>query len=77
VIKPLALYSLGRLAAVAMPLLLLWALGVSGFPALLIALVISVPLSFFVLRRQREDVAAAVYRRTQRTTAEREQLPGD
>lgn len=68
-IKPLASYFLGRLAVFAAVLLILWALGVGGLLALLIALAVSVPLSFVLLRRQREDVAAALLRRAQHRTA--------
>ncbi|MBA2553607.1 MAG: DUF4229 domain-containing protein [Geodermatophilaceae bacterium] len=73
-IKPLAIYLLGRLAAFAILLALLWAVGVDGFVAVLIALVVSVPLSYVVLRRQRDDLTAALLHRAQRKAVEREEL---
>lgn len=73
-LKPLVLYTLGRLAAFGLPLLILWAVGVDGFLAVVIALLVSVPLSYFGLRRQRDDVTAALHQRVQRKTADRERL---
>lgn len=73
-LKPLVLYTLGRLAAFGLPLLILWAVGVDGFLAVLIALLVSVPLSYCGLRRQRDGVTAALHQRAQRKTADRERL---
>jgi hypothetical protein len=74
VIKPFAIYTIGRLAAFAVPLFILWALGLDGLVAVMIALLVSVPLSFLALRRQRDELTAALHQRMQRKAAEREQL---
>ena len=66
-------YAAGRIAAFLVPLVIVWAVGVDGFLALMIALVLSIPLSYFGLRRQREEATAALYQRAQRKASEREQ----
>lgn len=73
-VKPIAVYTAGRILAFVIPLVILWAVGVGGFLAVLIALVASIPLSLFGLRRQRDELTAALHARERRKAAEREQL---
>lgn len=73
-IKPVFLYTLGRILAFAIPLVVLWAFGVGGVLSILIALVASVPIAFLALRRQRDELTAALHDRAQRRAAERQQL---
>jgi hypothetical protein len=58
-VRPIAVYSALRLGLFAACLLLLLALGARGFLAVLGAAVVSLALSFVILRRQRESVAQA------------------
>jgi flagellar biosynthesis component FlhA len=66
-----ALYTAMRVGLFVVVLLLLMAVGLPSFPALLLALLISLVGSVFVLRRQREELARALEGRAQRSQARR------
>ena len=70
----LVLYTLGRLLCFGIPLLLLWAFGLSGLLSVAIALALSVPLAYLLLRRQRDELTAALQERALRRSVERERL---
>lgn len=72
--RPLVMYTLGRVLCFAVPLALLWAFGITGVLSLAIALVISVPLSYVLLRRQRDRLTAALQERGDRRAVQREQF---
>ncbi len=73
-IIPLALYVAGRFAIFGALYGLLWAVGLGGLLGALIAIAVSVPLSYVVLRRQRENLTTAMLARAQRRSAERQRL---
>lgn len=73
-VREVLLYTAARLALVAVVALLLVLVGVPVVVALLMALVVSMPLSLFVLRTMRARVNAGVAEATERRQAERERL---
>jgi len=68
------LYTLLRFGLFGLLWFLLWLARVPGLLAGLIALVLSVPLSYVLLRRQREKVADNLERRVAARQAEQQQL---
>ncbi len=74
--KPLLVYVVGRFAIFAVLLLVLWLVGLGGLLGAAVALVLSVPLSYLLLRRQREEVTAALQRRSQAKAEFRSRLRG-
>jgi hypothetical protein len=60
----LVLYTLGRLGIFVVLVLLLYAVGLGGFLALLLGLAMSVPTSYLLLRSLRERVTEALAART-------------
>jgi hypothetical protein len=60
----LALYTLGRLALAAALVALLWVLGLGSFPGLLFGLLLSMPLSFVLLRPLRDRLTEALAARS-------------
>lgn len=72
--RDVALYTLARLGLVAVIALLLVLARVPAAVALLLALVVSLPLSLFVFRGLRLRVNAGITEATERRRAERERL---
>lgn len=74
-------YTAARVAVFVALVALCWAVGLSGFLGLLIALVASVPVSLVLLRRQRQGLADAIAahagHRAESKAALRAQLRGD
>lgn len=69
-----AVYLLGRLAAFGVVLGLLYLIGLRSFYLVLAALLLSVPLSVFALRRPRHALAADIERRVEGKRARRRDL---
>lgn len=76
-----AVYTLGRVLVFAVLAGLGWLVGLRGFLLVVVALLLSIPLSWYFLARQRDAMAADVERRvTERRTRRadlRSQLRGD
>lgn len=74
VVPLLGLYTLGRLALAAALVALLWVLGLGSFPGLLFGLLLSMPLSFVLLRPIRERLTEAMAARSAMRKAGKEDL---
>jgi antibiotic biosynthesis monooxygenase (ABM) superfamily enzyme len=59
VLPLLLLYTLGRIVIAAALISIIWVAGLPGFPALLFGLLLSMPISFLVLRPVRERLIEA------------------
>jgi Protein of unknown function (DUF4229) len=70
----LAVYSLGRFAIFGALFAAVWFAGLAGLPALLWALVLSVPASYLLLRPLRDRLTEALDARRVARAAAREQL---
>ncbi len=70
----LALYTLGRLALAAALVALLWVLGLGSFPGLLFGLLLSMPLSFVLLKPIRERLTEAMAARSSTRKAGKEDI---
>ena len=70
------LYTLGRLVIAAALIALLWTLGLPGFPGFLFGVLLSMPVSFFVLGGVRQRLTGALVARSERKEALRAQLRG-
>lgn len=75
-IKALAIYGLLRLLLLAGLFAACWFVGLDGFLGLLIALVVSVPASYLLLRRQRDALTTALVARAERRSELRARLSG-
>ncbi len=79
--KSAAVYTAGRILVFAVLAGLLWLAGLRGFLLVVAALVLSIPVSYFFLARQRNALAADVERRVTdrqvRRQGLRSQLRGD
>jgi hypothetical protein len=73
-LSPAVVYTAGRLALFLVVAAALYLVGFRAPLLLLLALVISMPLSYLVLRRQREAFAEQVARKVERRRAEKETL---
>ncbi|SFK34042.1 DUF4229 domain-containing protein [Geodermatophilus ruber] len=77
----LVIYTVGRFAIAAALVLLLWWLGLEGFPGLLFGLLLSMPVSYLLLRPSRErlteGLAARSVARRQAKQNLTERLTGD
>ena len=60
----LVIYTVGRLGIAALLILLLWLAGLGSFPGLLFGLLLSMPVSYVVLRRAREQLTEALAARS-------------
>ncbi|MGK5169974.1 DUF4229 domain-containing protein [Geodermatophilus sp. CPCC 205761] len=60
----LVIYTVGRLAIAAALVLLLWWLGLEGFPGLLFGLLLSMPVSYVLLRPSRERLTEGLAARS-------------
>jgi len=80
-VKPAAIYTAGRIVVFAVLAGLLWLVGLRGFLLVFVALLLSIPVSYFFLARQRNALAADVERkvtdRQSRRQNLRSQLRGD
>lgn len=79
--KSAAIYTAGRIVVFAVLAGLLWLAGLRGFLLVFAALLVSIPVSYFFLARQRNALAADVERkvttRQSRRQNLRSQLRGD
>jgi hypothetical protein len=73
-LPPGVVYTAGRFVLFLLVAAALYLVGFRTFALVLLALVISMPLSYVVLRRQREAFAEQVARRVERRRAEKEKL---
>ncbi len=73
-IHPLVSYTVGRFALMVAVVGLLFAVGLRNWLLVLLAIAISMPLSWFLLRAQRAQLAERVEAYQQRRRAEREEL---
>lgn len=76
-LRPLLIYTAGRIAIFAVLLALLWALDLASLPGIVIALLLSVPAAYFLLGKQRGDLARATGDRRRARAALRARLRGD
>lgn len=70
----LVIYTVGRLAIAAALVLLLWLAGLGSFPGLLFGLLLSMPVSYVLLRRSRERLTEALAARSLARRAAKEDL---
>ncbi|HEY6749347.1 MAG TPA: DUF4229 domain-containing protein [Mycobacteriales bacterium] len=72
--KSAAIYTAGRIVVFAVLAGLLWLVGLRGFLLVFAALLLSIPVSYFLLARQRNALAADVERRVTSRQARRQDL---
>lgn len=72
--KSAAIYTAGRILVFAVLAGLLWLVGLRGFLLVFAALLLSIPVSYFFLARQRNALAADVERKVSNRQARREDL---
>jgi hypothetical protein len=72
--NPVVAYTLGRIGVFAAVAGVLYLIGFRNYALVLLALLISMPLSYLVLRRQRTAFADSVSERLERRRAEKESL---
>jgi hypothetical protein len=70
--KPILVYTAGRVVVFGVLVLLLWSVGLGGFVLLLVALGLSMPLSYLFLYKQRAAMAEELERRMAGRRARRE-----
>ena len=70
----LVIYTIGRLAIAAALILVLWWAGLPGFPGLLFGLLLSMPVSYLLLRPSRERLTEALAARSVARRAAKEDL---
>jgi hypothetical protein len=73
-VKSAAVYTAGRVLVFAVLAGLLWLVGLRGFLLVIAALVLSVPVSYFLLARQRDALAADLERKVTDRQSRREDL---
>ncbi|RBY75039.1 DUF4229 domain-containing protein [Geodermatophilus sp. TF02-6] len=77
----LAIYTVGRFAIAVALVLLLWWLGLAGFLGLLLGVLLSMPVSYLLLRPSRDRLTAALAARStarkQAKAAREARLAGD
>jgi len=71
------IYTAARIAIFAVLLALLWAVDLGSFPGILFALLLSMPAAYFLLGKQRADLAAAISKRREDKAALRARLRGN
>ncbi|MDQ3732804.1 MAG: DUF4229 domain-containing protein [Actinomycetota bacterium] len=64
-VKAALVYTAARLAIFAVLLAVLWALGLGSFPGILFALLLSTPVAYFLLGKQRGALVSAIAQRRQ------------
>jgi len=70
----LVMYTVGRFAIAAALVLLLWLVGLGSFPGLLFGLLLSMPVSYVLLRPSRDRLTAALAARSEARKAAKEDL---
>ena len=70
----LLIYTIGRFAIAAALVLVLWWAGLPGFPGLLFGLLLSMPVSYLLLRPSRERLTEALAARSVARRAAKEDL---
>lgn len=75
--KAIAIYTLGRLLIVAVLTALLVVVGLAQFPAVIVALLLSVPVSYYLLATPRQNMVAAIEARRVERSDIRTRLAGD
>jgi hypothetical protein len=70
----LLLYTLGRVVVAAVLVTVVWLVGLAGFPALLWGLLLSIPVSYLLLRPVRDRLTEALAARSVARTAAQEDL---
>ena len=70
----LMIYSVGRIGIMVALVLLLWAVGLPGFPGLLFGVLLSMPVAYVLLRPSRDRVTEALAARSIARKAAKEQL---
>jgi predicted permease len=73
-VRSFAVYTAGRLLVFVTTAAVLYLLGLRGFPLVLMALLLSLPLSYLLLARARAAFVADVERRVAERRARREDL---
>ncbi|WFE25501.1 DUF4229 domain-containing protein [Solwaraspora sp. WMMD791] len=72
--SPAVKYTLGRIGLFAVVVLALWPIGINIFLKLMIAVIFSAALSFFLMRGWRDEMAQQITEATERRRAEKERL---
>jgi hypothetical protein len=70
----LVIYTVGRFAIAAALVLLLWLVGLGSFPGLLFGLLLSMPVSYLLLRPSRDRLTEALAARSLARKAAKEDL---
>ena len=70
----LVIYTVGRFGIAALLVLLLWLVGLGSFPGLLFGLLLSMPVSYVLLRPSRERLTEALAARSLARRAAKEDL---
>ena len=70
----LVMYTVGRLAIAAALVLILWLVGLGSFPGLLFGLLLSMPVSYLLLRPSRDRLTEALAARSMARKAAKEDL---
>jgi hypothetical protein len=71
---PVLLLTVGRIVIFAALVALLWVAGLGSFPGILFGLLLSMPVSFFLLRPLRDRVTEGIAARTALRQSRKEQL---
>ncbi|MEU2347231.1 DUF4229 domain-containing protein [Modestobacter sp. NPDC049651] len=71
---PVLLLTVGRIVVFAALVSLLWVCGLGSFPGILFGLLLSMPVSYFLLRPLRDRVTEAIAARATLRTTRKEQL---
>ncbi len=70
------IYTVARIAILGVLLALLWLAHLVSYPGILLALLLSIPASYFLLGKQRADLTAAIAARRESKAAIRARLRG-
>lgn len=76
-LRALLIYTTARIAIFAVLLALLWAVKLGSYPGILFALLLSMPAAYFLLGKQRADLAQAINERREVREAFRARLRGN
>jgi uncharacterized membrane protein len=75
-VRPFLVYTVWRVLVLFAAAAMLYALGLRGFLLALAALIVSLPVSYLLLRRQREAFGADIERRMEERRSRRAELRG-
>lgn len=70
------IYTVARIAVLGVLLALLWVAHLDSYPGILLALVLSIPASYFLLGKQRDDLTTAIAARRESNASIRARLRG-